>query len=112
MKFFVLLSALFGMLLLPSCEKHNRLIEEVKALDAEIKKNYDELAVIDAKAASFGTDIEVAIMTLESQNLDWAHKNAVIEADLASKSKKCTDGEAAIKEFRPKVDAYKAKYSR
>ncbi|MGV3664214.1 MAG: hypothetical protein ACO1TE_28840 [Prosthecobacter sp.] len=112
MKFFVLFIALTGLVFLSSCEKHNRLITEVKRIEAEVKQSYEEMAVIDSKTAAFGADSHIAIINLERQNTDWTRKNAAIEAELATQSKKCTDGEAAVKEFRPKVDAYKAKYFR
>lgn len=112
MKHFVLFTALAGMFLLPSCDKHNRLIEEVKKVDAEIKQSYAELAVIDSKLATYGPDADTAILALERQNADWVRKNTSLEVELANMSKLCTDGEASIKEARPRVDAYKAKYSR
>lgn len=112
MKPFVLFTVLAGLFLLPSCEKHNRLIEEVKKIDADIKQAYAELATIDSKLVAYGGDPDMAIMTLERQNAEWVRKNASLEVELASKSKQCTEGEAAIKEFRPRVDAYKNKYSR
>lgn len=112
MKPFVLFTVLAGMFLLPSCEKHNRLIEEVKQIDAEIKQSYAEMATIDSKLTTYGMDPDMAIMNLERQNAEWARKNAAIEVDLATRSKQCADGEAAVKDFRPRVDAYKSKYSR
>lgn len=112
MKLFVLFTALVGMVFLSSCEKHNRLIEEVKKIDAEIKQSYADLAVVDAKLATYGADADLAALSLERQHAEWTRKNAALEAELATKSKQCTEGEAAVKELRPKVDAYKSKYLR
>ncbi len=112
MKLFALCPALVGLLLLSSCEKHSKLLEEVKRIDEETKRSYAELAAIDAKTHAYGGDADVGIMTLEQQNAGWMSKNTVLEAELADLNKRCAEGEAAIKEIRPKVDAYKAKYLR
>lgn len=104
--------AFAGLLLLPSCEKQNRLMDEAKKTDVEIQKYFEELTAIDAKMAVYGRDADLAIIAVERQNADWARKNTALENELAAKSKKCTDGEAAMKNLRPRVDSYKAKYSR
>ncbi len=112
MKFFILFTALASIFMLPSCDKHNRLIEEVKKGDVELKGLQAEMAVLDSKLAVYGVAPDTATLVLERQNAEWARKNTALEVELAAKTKQCNEAEAAMKEFRPRVDAYKAKYFR
>lgn len=103
---------LSGVLFLCSCDKHKLLMAERDQVESEIKRLLDEAKALDGKFFSLGIDASTASMKLQMQNRDIAHKNSLLEQELASLSKKCTEGEEMVKSLRPRLESYKANFVR
>jgi predicted RNase H-like nuclease (RuvC/YqgF family) len=103
---------LANLLFLSSCNKQELLLAERTKLEAELKQGHDELRELDSKFASLGQDSVTASITIQRQNAEWLRKNTSLEAELAFISGKCSEGEAALKQLRPRLDSYKAKFVR
>jgi len=112
MKRIVIYTGLAGMLFVCSCDKHNVLLAERARVEAEIKQCQDEMAAIDAKVLPFGVDLSIAQGRMETQVAAGKARLAGMEQELAALSKKCSEGEAAMKTLRAQLDAYKAKFVR
>ncbi|MFN0080729.1 MAG: hypothetical protein ACKVY0_30030 [Prosthecobacter sp.] len=112
MKHLLIITGLAGLLLASSCEKHDLLLKERADVEAAIKQGNDDLQALDAKIFTFGANPESALINLERFHADWMKKNASLEQELAYISKKCSDGEDALKKMRPRLDSYKAKFAR
>jgi len=100
------------MTLASSCDKPRLLRNERASIEAEIQRANEEMRNIDAKFEALRTAPISYGMTLDRHREEAAKKNAKLEEELAYLSKKCTDGETALSELRPRLDSYKAKYLR
>ena len=98
------------MVLASSCDKPRKLLNERAQIEAEIQRANEEMRALDAKFDALRKAPISYGMTLDHHLQEVARKNAKLEADLAYLSKKCAEGEAALNELRPRLDAYKAKY--
>ena len=106
----LILTSLAIIILASSCDKPRALSTERAGVEAEIMRANEEMRSIDAKFDALRNAPIAYGMTLD-RHLDAAvKKNAKLEAELALISKKCADGEVALRELRPRLDAYKAKY--
>ncbi len=105
-----ILTCLAAIILASSCDKPRVLINERANVEAEIQRANEEMRSVDAKFEALRTAPISYGKTLDRHYEDAVKKNAELEAELAYLSKKCADGEAALSEIRPRLDAYKAKY--
>ncbi len=103
---------LSSVLFLCSCDKPKLLMAEKDQAESEIKRLLDEAKTLDGKFFSLGIDAATASMKLQMQNRDLAHKNTLLEQELATLSKKCTEGEEMVKSLLPRLESYKAKLAR
>lgn len=85
---------------------------EKDQVESEIKRLLDEAKTLDGKFFSLGIDAATASMKLQMQNRDIAHKNTLLEQELATLSKKCSEGEEMVKSLLPRLESYKAKLAR
>lgn len=112
MKRVIQYTTIAGMLLACSCDKHNVLLTERARVEAEIKRAQDDLSAIDQKMMSLGMDVVIAQNRLTAQNSEGKRKNEQLEQELVRLTNKCSEGEAAVKALRGRLDSYKAKYLR
>lgn len=103
---------LSSMLFLCSCDKPKLLMAEKDHVESEIKRLLDEAKTLDGKFFSLGIDAATASMKFEMQNRDLARRNTLLEQELTTLSKKCTEGEEMIKSLLPRLESYKAKLAR
>jgi chromosome segregation ATPase len=81
-------------------------------VESEIKRLLAEAKSLDDKVLSSGVDASSIGFTLERHNSELVRRNVLLEQELASLSKKCSEGEELVKSLRPQLDAYKAKFVR
>ena len=112
MKSLLILASLAFMVLASSCDKPRTLSNERALVEAEIQRANEELRNIDAKFEALRNAPISYGMTLDRHREEATKKNAKLEAELAFLSKKCAEGEAALRELRPRLDSYKAKFLR
>ncbi len=104
MNYRCIFTALTGILLASSCDKHEVLSSEQAGLDAEIQQGIAELQSLDSQIAALNTNNVLP----ELQHGNWLKKNISLEKGLADLSKKCTQGDELLKKLHAKLDAYKA----
>lgn len=97
-------TALAGIALASSCEKHEPLSKEQAALDAEFDQASGELQGLEAQIAALGNTHGLP----EQQHANWLRVNADLEQTLAGLSKKCSQGDELLKKIHDKLDAYKS----
>jgi len=107
--FFMCLSSV---LFLCSCDKHKLLMAERDQVESETKRMLEETKSLDSKFFSLGNEASTASLTLQMNNRDLAYKNTLMEQELATLSKKCSEGEEMVKTLRPRLESYKAKFVR
>ncbi|MDZ4405198.1 hypothetical protein [Prosthecobacter sp.] len=112
MKLILIFTGLAALLLTSSCEKHNTLLNERARIEAEIKQCQETLQALDAKFETLGANAVSAVTVFERQQAEWMQKNTRLEQELAYISNKCSDGEEALKQARPRVDSFKSKFAR
>jgi len=103
---------LSSVLFLCSCDKPKLLMAERDQVVADIKRLLEEAKALDGKFFSLGIDASTASMKLQMGNRDIAHKNTLLEQELATLSKKCTQGEEMVKSMLPRLESYKARIVR
>lgn len=106
----LILTGLAATLFASSCDKVGTLNNERAKLEVEIQQISKEMVSIDDKFEGLRTIPVANGMTLERNLEESVKKNAELEAKLAELSKKCSEAEAAMSVFRPRLDTYKAKY--
>ena len=106
----LILTGLAATIFASSCDKVGTLKNERARLEVEIQQISKEMLSIDDKFEALRTIPLSNGMTLERHLEESVKKNAEFEAKLADLSKKCTEAEAAMSVFRPRMDTYKAKY--
>jgi|GEM_PF-3575658 len=97
-------TALAGIALASSCEKHKPLSKEQAAINAELEQASGELQSLDAQIGALGSTHGLP----EQQHANWLKVNAALEQTLAGLSKKCSQGDELLKKLHDKLDAFKA----
>jgi hypothetical protein len=108
MKHHAILTALTGILLTSSCDKHNQLLSEKAQVEAEIARKNEEIHGMDANLLSYGGDPVSAKITLDRQTSSLVTANQQIEKQLAEITSRCTAGEASVERLKVRVAAYQA----
>lgn len=104
MKHLCIFTAMAGIALASSCDKHEPLSKEQTAMDAEFEQANGELQSLDAQIAALGSTHGLP----EQQHANWLKMNTALEQTLASLSKKCSQGDELLKKLHDKLDAFKA----
>lgn len=98
-------TALAGILLAGSCDKHERMSKEQALLEAEFLQGNEELQHLDAELMQGTNTIDLNV--LAQQHMEWVKYNAAIEQAMTGLKKKCTQGDDLLKKVQSKLDAYK-----
>lgn len=103
---------LSSVLFLCSCDKPKLLMAERDQVESEIKRLLDEAKSLDDKVLSSGVDASSIRFTLERHNSELVRNIVLLEQELASLSKKCSEGEEMVNSLRPRLESYKARFVR
>ncbi|WP_397381372.1 hypothetical protein [Prosthecobacter sp.] len=106
----LILTSLAAIILASSCDQPRVLITERANIEAEILRTNEEMRAIDAKFETLRASPFSYGKTFDRHYEDVLKKNTELEGELAYMSKKCAEGEAALREIHTRLDTYKAKY--
>ena len=109
---FLMLLVMMISLFLPACNRHKQIMAEKDAVEAESQRVWAEYIAYEQKIKSLGTQGTQLTMTLENQATNSERAAAFVEQEVNVLIKWVIALEGAIAIYRPKVDAYKARYTR
>lgn len=107
-----MLSVMLVSLSLTACNRHKEIKAEKDAAEAESQRVWAEYTAYEQKIKSLGPQGTQLTMTLENQATNSERAAAFVEQEVNVLSKWVIALEGAIAIYRPKVDAYKARYTR
>ncbi len=99
-------------LLLCSCKEQDALLKEQADVQIALKQAKADLDACQIKINSVGQALPTAAAALEVQMTASDKANAELTQAVSELNSKATHLEEAVKAWRPKVEAYKAKYLR
>ena len=95
-------------LTLTSCEQHLKLFLEKANLETEVQQQKEETAQYEAKFATLNQPPDYAVANLDQQVQAVEKDVTALSQEVAALDSKVTAIEQALKNYRPKVDAFKA----
>ncbi len=87
-------------------------MREIELIRSEQQQVQAAMIDYDTKFHLLGTEFVAAIDTIDQRTAEILAANTQLEAQISLVSGKCSQGEALLKELRPRLDAYKAKFVR
>ncbi|MFC5457038.1 hypothetical protein [Prosthecobacter fluviatilis] len=95
-----------------SCKEQQAVFKEKADLETELQKTKGEAEFLETQINSVPQGLYYAGIALQNQAKTSEATNQQLEQEIATLSSKSERLDAALKKFRPRFEAYKAKYLR